>query len=108
MVVTHLYRESWFQLKLVFVAGLVGYHLFCGYIRQPLLLGRVYSSMSMRILNEVPVFFLVGIVLIVCLKEFLNGWVLASILGVLGVLVAWGMNRYRCQRHSLSDCKGDV
>ncbi len=61
---------SWMYLKLAFVAGLLIYHLLCGKILRQLKSGIVkYSSMQMRLWNEVATIFLISIVFIVVLQD---------------------------------------
>jgi protoporphyrinogen IX oxidase len=76
-------QESWLQLKLVFVLGLIGYHFFCqklmfemrkGYFR--------FTSFQLRLWNEVATIFLFAIVFVVVLKN-----AIAWIWGVLGLII---------------------
>ena len=67
-----LYRYSgWLQLKLVFVALTGVYHLICGHHLRLFARGENRRShVYFRILNEVPVFFLVGIIILAVVKPF--------------------------------------
>ncbi len=98
MILTGAYLEPWFHVKLVFVVGLISYHFYCGFVRRKLDAGRTYTSMHMRILNEVPVVFLIAIVFIVSVKSYLNLVTLAEVIGVLILLMAGGMLLYRQKR----------
>ncbi|MBB5187605.1 putative membrane protein [Zhongshania antarctica] len=64
-------QAGWLQLKLVFVVGLIAYHLYCGH------LVKVFASdqnqrrhVFYRWFNEAPVFALFAIVLLAVLKPF--------------------------------------
>lgn len=63
--------ETWMQLKLALVAALVGYHAWCYKL---MLQFRAddnrHSHRWYRLFNEIPVLFLVGIVLLVVLKPW--------------------------------------
>ena len=64
---------DWLLLKLGVVLGLLIYHLMCGKIFRNFQKGQInYSSMQMRIWNEVSTIFLTSIVFIVVLKDMLN------------------------------------
>ncbi|MGH0033950.1 MAG: CopD family protein [Myxococcota bacterium] len=63
----------WVQLKLVLVAGLVGYHVYVGRVLRRFAAGDLYlTSRQCRIRNEVPTLFLVGIVLLAVLRPTLS------------------------------------
>ena len=67
----HLHQGFWFHLKLLLVAGLIGYHLML--VR---MLGQAArdelnrSSRWLRIFNEIPALLLIGIVVLVVVKPF--------------------------------------
>lgn len=64
---------GWLHLKLVLVAGLVGYHLYCGRIRKQLAAGTCrWSSQGLRMWNEVATLFLVAIVFLAVMKDALD------------------------------------
>ena len=59
----------WLHVKLVFVAATVGYHLWCGVLLRGFAEGRNRRShVWYRVFNEVPVLFLVGIVVLAIVK----------------------------------------
>ena len=75
-------QEGWMQLKLALVVGLIGYHF---YTRKLLLEVRNerfrFSSMQLRLWNEVATVFLFSIVFLVVLKNTVD-W----LYGVLGLI----------------------
>jgi len=62
---------GWLHVKLVLIAGLVGYHFWCGHIVKQFA-GDTNSRSHVwyRWFNEIPVFFLLAIVLLAGLKPF--------------------------------------
>ncbi len=64
-------RMGWLHVKLVLVALLVGYHLWCGKLLQDFKHDRNrHSHVWYRWFNEVPVLFLVAIVVLATVKPF--------------------------------------
>ena len=62
---------AWLHLKLLLVAGLVAYHLYCGKLVQDFKHDRNrYTHIAYRWFNEIPVLFLIAIVLLATLKPF--------------------------------------
>ncbi len=67
-----LWAADWMQLKLILLAGLVGYHLWCVYLyRQFARNANTHSHVWYRWFNEVPVVFLIAIVLLAVLRPAL-------------------------------------
>ena len=63
--------QGWLHAKLVLVAGLVAYQVFCGRINRTFAAGRNRRShVFYRFFNEVPSVALIGIVLLASLKPF--------------------------------------
>ena len=64
-----LLAQRWFQIKLVLLVGLVGYHAWCGRMLG-ILAGRAETQPTRRLrwLNEVPALFLLAIVLLAVVK----------------------------------------
>ena len=59
----------WLRVKLVLVAGLIGYHLWCRKLLRDLRDGRIrHSERWYRIFNEVPLLFLIAIVVLAVVK----------------------------------------
>ena len=78
-----LSSNPWLISKLAMVVLLFLYHLLCGSILKKLKEGRSpYSSMQLRILNEVSTIFLVGIVFLVSLKNLMS-----MIYGIIGLII---------------------
>lgn len=70
MIQIRAWEQPWFQLKAVFLALLIGYHLYCGKIRKDLLLGRCrLTSTQLRIWNEFATLLLFAIVFTAVLKS---------------------------------------
>jgi putative membrane protein len=88
-------REGWLWAKLVLVAALLVYHIWCGRAIERLAAGTLaLSSRRLRALNEVPTLILVVVVLLVVFKSQLpiTGLVL-TVVG-LGLLLAAGIRLY--------------
>ena len=68
---TGLLRAGWFHAKLALLAGLFAYHYSCRVIMRALAEGRsTRSDRWLRLYNEVPVLFLLGIIGLAILKPF--------------------------------------
>ncbi|MDB6095752.1 MAG: hemJ [Francisellaceae bacterium] len=67
-----LYKhEIWLHLKISLVFLLVLFHLYCGYLYKQFKLNQnKHSHVFYRALNEIPVIFLVGIIVLVVVKPF--------------------------------------
>jgi protoporphyrinogen IX oxidase len=64
-------QAGWLRAKLVLVAGLIAYHAGCyGLMRTLGGGGRTHSQRWFRLYNEVPVLFLVAIVVLAVVKPF--------------------------------------
>lgn len=63
--------RGWFQVKLVLLVAMLGYHLYCrrliGRLEATATVGR---TRGLRWFNEIPVLFLLGIVLLAVVKPF--------------------------------------
>tara|TARA_B100000925_G_scaffold113940_1_gene84360 strand:- start:296 stop:847 length:552 start_codon:yes stop_codon:yes gene_type:complete len=94
-----LSEEPWLIVKLIFVFLLFLYHLSCGHILKAFALGNYkYSSMQLRIWNEVATIFLVSIVFLVELKEVLGLWYGLGGLFSLMIILGFGIKIYRKNR----------
>ena len=78
--------QHWLHIKLIFVLGLYGYHLYTHYLYKQQQRG-VYklSSMQLRIWNEVSTLFLVAIVFLAVVKDSL-AW-MKAIVGLIVLIV---------------------
>lgn len=65
------HHQLWLHLKLGLVLLLIGFHLYCGHLRKRFAQDRnTYSHVFYRWLNEVPVLFLVAIMILAIVKPF--------------------------------------
>lgn len=65
------FSGGWLHAKLLLVLGLVAYHLGCGVLLRRFLAGRnARSHVWFRVFNEVPVFALLAIIILVVVKPF--------------------------------------
>ncbi|HCA27280.1 MAG TPA: protoporphyrinogen oxidase HemJ [Betaproteobacteria bacterium] len=65
------FHGGWLQAKLVLVALLVAYHLYCGKLMADFARGRnTHSHIFYRWFNELPVLILTAIVILVVVKPF--------------------------------------
>lgn len=65
------FSGGWLHLKTALVAGLIGYHLYCGHLVNVFAAGHnTRSHVWFRFFNEVPVLVLLVVVLLVVLKPF--------------------------------------
>lgn len=75
--------HPWLMLKLLFVIGLYGYHLFLHKIFKQQQVNNIsFSPLALRIINEISVLFLVAIVFLVILKN-----VLSMLYGIIGLFI---------------------
>jgi protoporphyrinogen IX oxidase len=83
-----LHINWWMHVKLVLLVLLTLYHFYCRNIIVKLEKGKSpYSSFQYRLLNEVPTFALVSIVLLAVYKNELNVWyALLGMTGFIGIL----------------------
>ncbi len=69
---TPLLSQGWMQLKLVLLAGLIGYHLWCWRLMASMRSDPLQRSQAwLRWFNEIPGAFLIAIVLLAVLKPSL-------------------------------------
>lgn len=96
MIEFQFYKQGWLHIKLLLVLCLVLFHFYCGRIRKNLLnqTNRL-TSFQLRLLNEVPTVFLVGIVFIVYLKNFFDGVWGVFVLVCLSIAILGGSFLYR-------------
>ena len=90
---------GWLQIKLGLLAGLLGYHLWCGSIRRRQLdKTSTWSSRGLRMFNEIGTMFAVAIVFLAVFKSALSiAWGVGGLLG-LGVTLMLGIRLYKTIR----------
>jgi len=65
------FSGGWLHVKTALVAGLVGYHLYCGHLVNEFAADRnTHSHVWFRFFNEVPVLVLLAVVILVVVKPF--------------------------------------
>lgn len=92
-------NHPWLIVKLIFVVLLFIYHLSCGTILKEFQKNEYcYTSMQLRIWNEVATIFLVSIIFLVVLKDLLSfGYGLLGLF-LLSFVLAIGIKLYRKKR----------
>ena len=66
---TGIERQIWFQMKFILIIGLIFFHLKCWYWINKLYNGfKTKNKKNLRLFNEIPVFFLLSIVILTILK----------------------------------------
>ncbi len=64
-------KQGWLHAKITLVLSLLGFHFYCGNLAKKLARGEnPHSTKFYRIINEAPVFVLLGIVVLVIVKPF--------------------------------------
>jgi len=70
-VITGIERQVWFQMKFILIIGLIFFHLKCWCWIKKLRDGFITKNTNkLRLFNEIPVFFLISIVILAILKPF--------------------------------------
>ncbi len=73
MIRYQIILQPWFHLKLTLALAFVGYYLYLSRIARNLMShGRTYSTVFLRVLNEISTAFLVSIILMAYLKSALS------------------------------------
>jgi protoporphyrinogen IX oxidase len=91
--------QTWFQWKLLLLAALLGYHIWCKKILEATERGeKTFDSFQFRLFNEVPTLFLVAIVLLGVFKNTLNPWATIIGLTIFAGLMYFGASKYRAKR----------
>ncbi len=90
------FQLGWVHLKLALVAGLVGYHFWCGNLRRGLQNGKCkWKSDTFRVFNEIATLFLVAIVFVAVQKTLLDtAWALGGF-ACFAVLLTLAVRIYR-------------
>lgn len=64
-------KQGWLHIKLLLVAMLFGYFIYCGILSKKIAAGsNTKSSKWLRLFNEIPAAFLIAIIILVVLKPF--------------------------------------
>lgn len=91
--------QTWIQVKLVLLLILVAYHFYCKQIIGKQERGEtVFNSFQFRLLNEFPTLFLVAIVLLAVLRDFLDFLALFGGILVFGVTLFFFAKAYKKRR----------
>ena len=94
--------QGWFQVKLVLLILLTGYHIFCKMTIKRLENGeKPFTSFQFRLLNELPTLFLVTIVLLAVVKDLLNFLYLLGGVLAFGFLLFVSARAYRKYREKV-------
>lgn len=71
LIVGYGIKGGWLHAKLLLVAGLIAYHIYCGKLMRDFTVGKnTHSHIWYRWFNEVPVLMLFAIVILVVVKPF--------------------------------------
>lgn len=92
-------KEPWLHTKLLFVLGVIFYHLSCLRIQKRLRIGQVtYTSTRLRMFNELATVLLVAIVFLVVLKNLVD--MLYGLVGLiaLSVIMLIAIRIYKIRR----------
>ena len=80
-------KQGWLHIKLLFVAGLIVYHFYCGRLLKQLASEQcTWGSQQLRALNEAPTVLLLVIVLLAVFKNSLPTDI--TVWGVFGLVIA--------------------
>ena len=94
-------KMPWIHVKLTLVFLLSGYHHSCKSIIKKLEKGESkYSSFQLRLMNEVPTLFLIGIVFMAVLRDTANYLYVFGGLFLFGILLYLSAKAYKKKRES--------
>jgi protoporphyrinogen IX oxidase len=97
-----LLDQTWIKIKLILLILLVIYHFFCKKIMDQQAAGiSKRSSESFRLLNELPTLFLVAIVLLAVVRDFLNFLMLFGGVLCFGVILFTFVKLYKKNREKI-------
>ena len=92
---------SWLHIKFGLLAGLLGYHVWCGEIRRRQAAGRSRAtSNQLRMFNELGTMFMVAIVFLAVYKTGMSAAYGVAGLLVLGITLMLGVRLYRKLRET--------
>ncbi|XTZ10498.1 MAG: protoporphyrinogen oxidase HemJ [cyanobacterium endosymbiont of Rhopalodia yunnanensis] len=93
-------KLGWLHIKLAFVALLLAYHFFCGWIMKQLEKGECqWTSQQFRALNEAPTILLVIIILLAVFKKNLPLDLTTLLVFTLIITIAASIQLYAKKRH---------
>lgn len=96
-----IFQQSWIYAKLILLVLMVVYHFYCKKIIQNQERGiGTYNSFQFRLLNELPTLFLVAIVILAVLKDFVNFLMLFGGILIFGFLLYLSAKAYKNRRES--------
>ena len=96
-----IWNHKWLVAKLIFVFGLLLYHVMCGKIRKKMEDGLLpLSSQKLRVWNEISTLFLFAIVFLVVAKDMLS--MIYGVVGliILSIVLMIGIKVYRKKREA--------
>lgn len=99
-------KMPWMHVKLSLIVALIAYHLLCQRILNQYKADKIsWSSIRLRLLNELATVFLVAIVFVVVLKSSINWvWAVAGFMG-LGIALMLAVKWYKNQRRKKDKIK---
>lgn len=98
-LIEHNYWPGWLTLKLIFLVGLFGYHIFLHQLYKELQLDSYrFSGHMLRVINEIATLFLFAIVFLGVMKVAVNYWYFWTGLLVLCFLLYYGIIAYKKKR----------
>lgn len=99
MVVQLEVIPTWLQIKFGLLAGLIGYHFWCGSIRRAQVAGTsTWTGRKLRVFNELGTMFAVAIVFLAVFRSALSiAWGVGGLLA-LGLTLMLGIRLYRSMR----------
>jgi protoporphyrinogen IX oxidase len=88
MILTRAYEHGWFHIKLSLILAFLFYNGYLLRLRRLIRLEKPHPrGFKLRLLNEVPFIFLVGIVFTVYHKNFFSGlWAILLLIGLISVI----------------------
>ena len=93
--------QTWFQVKLLLLVLLIGYHVWCKKLIGKLERGEpTFNSFEFRLFNEIPTLFLVAIVLLGVFKNTLHPIVTLIGLIIFAGLMFMGAKKYKARRNT--------
>lgn len=89
--------QIWLQVKLLFLFALVGFHLACRRVLSRLEAGDIsyWTSMRLRLFNELPTLLMLAIVLLAVFRHGLNWLYALGVLAVFALLLLLGVRLYK-------------